>query len=347
MSIVKRQNSKNWFSEFTLNGKRYIKSTKTSNRTLASKIDQKYYQDAVEEQALGGNHITLKAALLQYQKTKRDNIAHNKSIGRIIQFIEEKMDINTPLHKVDNRFLQQFVDLRFDLDLKPGTVRSNLLVLSGCINLMDKLGYDICPKLQYPTVTVKPTKLRVLTLDEEQKLLNELLPRTSGRGNGIHKQEKQMRLYILVVMLLDLGCRHNEVIKLKWEQCDFKNKVIHLYRSKTSSSSILPMSDRVYDLLVNVKRANKVNEYLFPSEDGTTHMVYNRGPFSKACQRAGLDDVVIHTLRHTALSRLAMAGLQTHKLMLISGHSDQKSLSRYIHLTSGDVVEEARTLINR
>jgi len=156
MTVTKRENSPFFYSEFTLGKKKYIRSTKTKNKAQALKIDQLYYLAAIEDQKLSGNKISLKEALIQYQKTKRDNVAHNKAIGRIIEWIEENMDINIQLHQVDNRFLHEFVEKRFELNLQPGTVRANQLVLSGCINLMDTLGYDICPKLKFPTVTVKP-----------------------------------------------------------------------------------------------------------------------------------------------------------------------------------------------
>jgi integrase len=343
MSITKRQNSKNYFSEFVLNGKRYIKSTRTNNKTLASKIDQKYYQEAVEEQALGGNKILLKDALSQYQKTKRDNIAHNKSIGRIIKWLEDNMSVDIPLVKVDTRYLQTFVEKRFELGLMPGTVRANLLVLSGCINLMKKLGYDTDPKLQVPTVTVKPTKLRVLSKDEEQRLLNELLPR-KGRGSGPSKHNRQMELYTLVVMLLDSSCRHNEINELKWSQVDLENRVLNIWRKKTSSAAVLPISNRVFDLLVNKERTC---EWLFPNINNDGPKVYNRQPFDSACKRAKIEGITIHSLRHTGITRLAQAGLSTAQIQQISGHSDLKSLQIYQHLQSRDVVDIVRNLLNQ
>ncbi len=44
MSLAKRANSKNFYSEFTVNGKKIIKSTGTTNKALASKIDVKYFK---------------------------------------------------------------------------------------------------------------------------------------------------------------------------------------------------------------------------------------------------------------------------------------------------------------
>ena len=41
----------------------------------------------------------------------------------------------------------------------------------------------------------------------------------------------------------------------------------------------------------------------------------------------------VHTLRHTALSRMIEHGLDDHTVMSISGHSSTRMLERYTHPT--------------
>jgi integrase len=46
--------------------------------------------------------------------------------------------------------------------------------------------------------------------------------------------------------------------------------------------------------------------------------------FDRAVRRAGIvpsDDVTLHTLRHTAISRMIADGHDDHTVMAISGHS--------------------------
>jgi integrase len=343
MSIVKRQNSKNFFSEFVLNGKRYIKSTKTTNRTLASKIDQQYYNEAVEENALGGDRITLKEAMDLYLQSKRANPQRQKVIGYFIEWINKNRDTSIKLHDVDTKWLHHFVNIRLDQGLKPSSVRINLLTITGTINHCKKLGYNVCPKLEMPTFNVKNEKTRVLTVEEEEKLFNELLP-LKGRGSGPQKHLAQMELYTLCVILSETACRHNEIVELKWSQVDLENKVFQIWRKKTSSASVLPISNRVYDLLVNKKR---ICDWVFPNVTNDGPKVYNRLPFEKACQRVGLEDVTFHTFRHSRITRCLVAGMSTTQVKTISGHSDLKSLQRYSHLTSGDVLDQFRDILDK
>ncbi len=57
--------------------------------------------------------------------------------------------------------------------------------------------------------------------------------------------------------------------------------------------------------------------------------------FRRALERAGITtgDVTLHTLRHTALSRIIDEGYDDYTVMAISGHSSTRMLARYTHPT--------------
>ena len=58
-----------------------------------------------------------------------------------------------------------------------------------------------------------------------------------------------------------------------------------------------------------------------------------RQVFDRAVTRAGIKtgDVTLHTLRHTALSRMIATGYDDYTVMEISGHSSTRMLARYTH----------------
>ena len=60
-----------------------------------------------------------------------------------------------------------------------------------------------------------------------------------------------------------------------------------------------------------------------------------RKVFERALDRAKITtgDVTVHTLRHTALSRMIEHGLDDYTMMSISGHSSTRMLERYTHPT--------------
>jgi integrase len=342
MAITRRANSKNYYSEFVIGGKKFIKSTKTTNRALASKIDLQYYNDAVEQSKLGGKRISLKDAMDQYKESIRGNEKRKTQIGYLIKWVNANMDTSLPMSKVDTAFLHQFVTKRFALGMKPGTVQHDVLMLSGTIKLMKNLGYEVCT-VEMPKIKVKNGRDRILSPDEEIKLLQELLPKHKVQGNTPERIRSQQRLYVLTTMLLDTGCRWSEIAGVKWSNLDFENKTIHVWREKTSTAAVLAMSNRVHDLLQEMEQTC---DWVFPNKTNDGPRVYNEGPFKRACERAGLEDFSFHSLRHTRITRLTQAGLSLSQIKAVSGHADLKSLQRYQHLTSNDVVDMVRDILN-
>ena len=341
MAITKRQNSKNWYSEFVIGSKRYIKSTGTTNKTLASKIDLQYYNEAVEHSKLGGQNISLKDAMEKYKDSFKGVTRRKLSIGYLIDWINNNMDTSLPMTKINTRFIHDLFDKRSELGMKPSTVKHNLIMLSGVIKLMKKLGYDVCT-VEMPSITVKNEKIRVLSQDEEARLLEELLP-VRKQGCGPDKMRRQQELYTLAVMLLDTGCRWSEIAEIKWNQIDLNKKILNIWRPKTSTAAMLPMSDRVWELLICKEQ---ITEWIFPNQTGDGPKGYNSQPFNKACIRAGITDFSFHSFRHSRITRCLISGMSIAQVQAVSGHSDLNSLQRYNHITSEDVLDQFRELLN-
>ena len=70
---------------------------------------------------------------------------------------------------------------------------------------------------------------------------------------------------------------------------------------------------------------------------------FYRRVYQLALDKAGIKDIVWHTLRHTCASRLVMAGVDIRTVQEIMGHKTLVMTMRYSHL-SGDHLNQA---INR
>jgi integrase len=63
--------------------------------------------------------------------------------------------------------------------------------------------------------------------------------------------------------------------------------------------------------------------------------------FERACERADINGLTFHDLRHEALSRLAERGdLSMLELASISGHKTLQMLKRYTHLRAEDLARK-------
>ncbi len=68
--------------------------------------------------------------------------------------------------------------------------------------------------------------------------------------------------------------------------------------------------------------------------------------FKRALQRANITtgDVSLHTLRHTALSRMIACGIDDFTVMALSRHQSIRMLERYTHPTNARKIEALETL---
>lgn len=91
-------------------------------------------------------------------------------------------------------------------------------------------------------------------------------------------------------------------------------------------------------------------DWLFPSPlSKTGHTINVRKPFRRVVETASLDpnQVVRHTLRHTAITHLVQAGVDLPTVMRISGHKTLTMVERYAHANGEHIQAAMDKLQNR
>lgn len=133
----------------------------------------------------------------------------------------------------------------------------------------------------------------------------------------------------LVEFLVATGCRINEALSLAWR--DVKGQYISVVgdKSKTSKTRHIPIP-----LDLSEKLTARMTGHPAGPFDDISYQSF-RHSFEKVLGHLGLDqdDVVIHTLRHTTASWLAIAGVDIYRIMQFMGHSNVKTTQRYAKLS--------------
>lgn len=349
MRLTKRNNSPNWFLEVQIDGRHYVRSTKTTHKPTAKKIAEGLYRSLQVEVAQGpSNDITLAHAIERYMAVRKgmasERSLRGASVG-ILRIISGK----TLLGEITGKHLTDFVEQRRSEGCAAQTVKHGVMMICAVIKQARREGYTVAT-VEPPAVPIKANRLRYLSYEEERRLLAELDPFRTGRGipgpdqRPSHILKELHDNHDLVIMLLDTGARYSEIAKLQWDQIDLQDKSIRLWRSKVGNESVIYMTTRVFDLLER-RSANK---------NSPTHVFTNRngGPrghsciaIRKAIRRAGLHNCTVHTLRHTHASRLIQNGLSIYEVRSVLGHTDIKTTMRYAHLENVDVTQRARNVI--
>lgn len=375
MTLLRRNNSKNWYYQFQINGKKFFGTTGTPNKTKAAQVEREMRNRAHSEAYLGeAEIITLKDALEKYLEARKDTAYYPGMCSGVRKTMGYKLHPRTkaklpcygldpamPLHTLQTRDIDQLVARRKSEGDKPATIKHEIGLIRATMNEMAKLGYKANKDIVYPALKTA-YRLRYLDSTEEAALLRELDPNAVRTGlKTIEERTSEMRRnvqdnYDLTVFLLDTGCRYSEIANIPWSAIDMAASTISLYRSKVRNEDVLHMTTRLREIMERRFSARRHDQrYVFEDRNGHERG-YSSKSIKKAIDRAGLNDpmvvkerggrVTLHTLRHTYASKLVRAGVSLYEVSVLLGHSDPKMTQRYAHLSPNQASRKAATLID-
>ena len=128
----------------------------------------------------------------------------------------------------------------------------------------------------------------------------------------------------IVRFALHSGMRRREMFDLDWCNVDMELGVIYVLQSKTRKKRIVPMSEHLKALLVEigVKKSGKVFTMTVSGFDSA---------FKRAKAKAGIKGLTLHTCRHNFATAFRMHNGSISNLQGILGHSTTRMTNRYAH----------------
>ena len=143
------------------------------------------------------------------------------------------------------------------------------------------------------------------------------------------------RFVDIITLLLLTGARKSEVLSMKWADLTLASgKAIWSKAGSTTKQAtdhIVPLAEPARVLLAKIKRGD--SEFVFPSTDNLSgHIIEIKNGWTGLCERAGIDDLRVHDLRHSFASQLVSGGASLPLIGALLGHSNPSTTSRYAHL---------------
>jgi len=321
MQLYKRNDSnKYWVSWNDQDGKRHRRSSGVANRKLAEALAAKWVKDGFLEEHFGKKpDVPFEEALLRYAKThKRD---HTQTFERVTRYrlkhFQERFK-GMMLSEFTFPVVQDYMDERFET-VSRGTVQKDAAILKAILNKAHREGLIDTPP-RFPKFKTLKHRTRWLTLEEEQKLTQAAAP----------------HVVPLIRLAVDTGGRLSELMGLDWRNVELDKGRIRFTATKNGE-------DRTVRLCM---RARATLAALDPKQSGPV-FTYRGKPvksmkvaFNRARDRAGLEDLRFHDLRHTFASRLVQAGVPLYEVMHLTGHKSFEMVQRYSHLAP-DYAERA------
>lgn len=222
------------------------------------------------------------------------------------------------------------------------TVRDILTVLRSVLKYCRRQLGPSFPDIEIVYPKDRKKEMRVLTLEEQTKLIQYLLHEMDAVKFG-------------ALLALLTGMRIGEVCALQWKDISTEDKTSHIRstmqrlqtlddHSDTKTRIVIgdaksQASDRIIPL---TEYAAKLCKSMDPKNDAAYILTgdaqhylepralqYRLGKYTEAC---GLKDVHFHALRHTFATRCVEVGFEIKSLSEILGHSSARvTLDRYVH----------------
>src|SRR5271156_3252085 len=307
--------SQNWVGQYyDANGKQVRKSTGTSVKSEAQAI-----LDAWKTDSRRGQKPAPETVGLTYDIIRDDYIAFaveqefkslsTKADGTRYFFQQTALDeffAGKQVNKITRETLSAFIAARKAAGNANKTINGPLSLL----RTMFQHAKDGNKLTAIPKFDLLPWKSRQGFLPPEafQKLFDAI----------------PTRFQPLLVLLYTTGVRIGEANKIQWSSVNLEEGHITLLEGETKNDEarVLPLVRALGKLLAVVPAANR-NGKVFASKFALQHV------WEETCDAAGVEGLLIHDLRRSAVRNMMNAGAQQAVAMKISGHKDASVFQRY------------------
>jgi len=323
-----------WHYVFHVNGRRYRASTETHLKNLAEQIEARERARILE-----GRHGIRRipdVTFAQFAKLYLSDHAdlHKRTADRDREILKSLERFFGPmlLRDLTAHRIEQWKRERLagrwrahrqkgkTKPIQPATVNRELDTLKSMLSKAVEWGKLLeSPARNVKRLRVENRRTRILSPDEQTRLVAAC----SGK------------LRAVVLLALITSARIGELLNLHWD--DVTDQELVFWNTKNGKTRRIPLTSSILAVLRTLPR---VPTHAFVVTNVATEQAYTvdgfRCMFDRAVRRARIvpdDDVTLHTLRHTAISRMIAEGHNDHTVMALSGHSSTRMLERYTHPT--------------
>jgi integrase len=317
-----------WWTYISIGGIRHNKSTGTSIRRQAEAIERQF-RDELNQ--VRHRLPQLKPEMTFGELTTRfigSDMARPHALDRLNHLLPFFADIK--LADFNQSAIRKYRQERNrQKSLTAATVNRDLSVLRRILYWAVEDGYLATNPLgRLRMERERRTKRPVMSLREEQ-LLMAAAPE--------HLQR-------IIRCALHTGMRRGEILSQRWDDFDFDNRILHVSHSKTPEGEAreIPLTTQLYEsLLAHRKEHGPAFTY-----DGSAIKIIKTS-WAASLRRAGIRHFRFHDLRHTANTRMMLAGVLQEVRREIIGHSSQRSRDvndRYVQIELPEKREAIRKL---
>lgn len=324
---VKQRNG-HWHLDVTINGRRIRKAIKEAQTKRQAEQAERILRNEIFENrfGIGGQRLFSEFVENSYKPYAKAN-----KKGYDVELASLKPLVGTfgkkRLYEITPEAIETFKRQRTSEKTIRGTLRAKstvnreIAVLSAVFNLAESFG-EI---KENPVNHVKyygnlRSRERVLSEEEEDALFERI--------------KDDIKLSRQVEILLYTGLRRSELFKIEWRDIDLKEGFIYLRAeiTKANRSRTIPMLSnvqKIFEKMHSEAGVIEVKEKVFVGSINQNQTLSRK--FREHCQKLGITELTIHSLRHTFSTRADKYGVGAFAQKTLLGHTKLAMTDRYTH----------------
>lgn len=156
------------------------------------------------------------------------------------------------------------------------------------------------------------------------------------------KRKNHLWLVPIIQTMSYCGLRREEFVNLRWNWINFDLEKLTIcqgdggFETKSGLERTITLADstlRLFEVLREQRGRTSSDAFVFQDYRGKLTGDHVTKTFAHYRKVAGLrEGITVHSLRHTALSWLAMAGVDVESIRVFAGHADIETTQKYMHV---------------
>lgn len=338
-----RKKNRKWHYRFQVDGRTWTGSTGLK-ATRLNKPEALRREVEAREMVIRGKNPNQRLVVKPFTEAAKEFLEwaamehreHPRTHRRLVtSFVSLKSFFGgRPVGAITDGAIENFKTGRRENEIKEITIRHDLYALSKFFQYALKQNWAAANpvrNVEMPSGT-DAFRIHVLTDAEEQLYFHH------ATGD----------LYALGRLMLNQGCRPEELLLLRTEDVDLERRQMHIRRGKTAAARrTLTLTQESMHILA--QRPDNSSQWFFPSpkhrgkprvrlnsrHDAVLFRLNHFKDGDKWIEKPADQQIqfVLYDLRHTFATRLAQAGIDLPTIAAILGHSCLGVVQRYIHVT--------------
>jgi len=350
-----RKSNGRWYVRFEVDGKEYSHPTGLE-ATERNKAKARQLEEISRQMVLEGKAHYLKIEAVTFREAAKSFLAWaegeyearstwlrlRSSFSYASHFFDREIVAGINEGRIDD-----FKSARRKLAVREVSIRNDLHALSVFWQYAVRKHWareNILEKVSIPSAA-QAVRINVLSPETERRYFEACRWMDKAAAfRASPSQDSYADLYDFGRLMIQQGCRPEEVVELRKDDVDLMGGWLHIRSGKTRAARRrLKLTAESAAILAS--RMESAGPWVFPSpvKSGDHRGSTWQGVHASVLESMGLkneEGFVLYDLRHTFATRAVIDGMPLPVLAAVLGHANLKSIEKYVHITADHIDRE-------